>query len=251
MKKQVNILWTGGLDSTCRMVELSRFPYIIQPYYIMDPSRQSTKYEMSAMTGIRELLISDERTKSDIKPTIFVNIHDITKDDEITESRYRLHNRYGLGIQYEWLARYAKQSQIKLELGLQFSPTGRILKCIEENSKFLETKDHQYHVLMIDTDHSAKDVVNVFENFLFPASLYHKTKNEEVMMIRELMGNDEILKRTWFCHQPIFGLSCGHCHPCKDVIHEGMTWRISKIGYILGGCRKILIKMRSFVNVII
>lgn len=36
----INILWTGGLDSTCRVAQLSQMGnIIIQPYYIIDPCR--------------------------------------------------------------------------------------------------------------------------------------------------------------------------------------------------------------------
>lgn len=35
----VNILWTGGLDSSFRVIELSQMEVIIQPYYIIDPVR--------------------------------------------------------------------------------------------------------------------------------------------------------------------------------------------------------------------
>ena len=31
MKKIVNVLWTGGLDSTCRIVELTQYDIIVQP----------------------------------------------------------------------------------------------------------------------------------------------------------------------------------------------------------------------------
>ncbi len=51
----VHILWTGGLDSTCRVIELSRMEGItIQPYYLLDPRRHSTRQEIRAISRIFE-----------------------------------------------------------------------------------------------------------------------------------------------------------------------------------------------------
>jgi len=37
-----------------------------------------------------------------------------------------------------------------------------------------------------------------------------------------------IMKKTWFCHQPIFGkIPCGKCDPCQQTMNErGMKKRI-------------------------
>lgn len=52
--KKVNILWTGGLDSSCRIIELSRMNVEIQPYYIWDTTRDSIKQEIRAMKRITQ-----------------------------------------------------------------------------------------------------------------------------------------------------------------------------------------------------
>lgn len=242
-KRRINILWTGGLDSTCRVVELSRYPYIVQPYYLIDPSRRSTKNEMKAMTDIRGLLLQNYQTMCELLPIKYVCISDIPTDEVISNSWQKLHESFGLGIQYDWLARYASYNNIKLEMGLQFSPVGRVARTIESLSSLSNIQEKEYHVLTIDQNHSSQEVIDVFGNFLFPFSLYHKKKYDEMLMIREWTGNDDIVKRTWFCHHPVFGLPCGHCHPCQDVRKEGMSWRLSYIGYILGCFRLILFKI--------
>ena len=40
-KTTVNVLWTGGFDSTYRIVELSRLNVVVQPYYLLDEKRRS------------------------------------------------------------------------------------------------------------------------------------------------------------------------------------------------------------------
>lgn len=50
-------------------------------------------------------------------------------------------------------------------------------------------------------------------------------------------GYNRTIKKTWFCHRPIWGMPCGHCNPCKDCLNEGLAFRVPKLGYILGGLR--------------
>ena len=55
-KTAVLVLWTGGWDSTFRIVELSRSFCSIQPIYVIDPERQSIGYELAAMDAIVDSL---------------------------------------------------------------------------------------------------------------------------------------------------------------------------------------------------
>lgn len=50
----VNVLWTGGLDSSYRIIELSRLDIDIQPYYIYDHTRGSIKHELKAIKMITD-----------------------------------------------------------------------------------------------------------------------------------------------------------------------------------------------------
>lgn len=47
----VYILWTGGWDSTFRVVELSLKNQTIQPLYCVDKNRKSIDKEIEAMRG--------------------------------------------------------------------------------------------------------------------------------------------------------------------------------------------------------
>ena len=49
------------------------------------------------------------------------------------------------------------------------------------------------------------------------------------------IGLNDIITKTHFYHQPVFGMTCGQCPPpCKDALNEGMKWRVSKFGLLLG-----------------
>lgn len=50
--KVIKILWTGGWDSTFRIVELSRKEVTICPLYVIDNDRKSKNFEIKAMNKI-------------------------------------------------------------------------------------------------------------------------------------------------------------------------------------------------------
>jgi hypothetical protein len=53
----IHLLWTGGWDSTFRLIDLALTrKFRVQPYYLLDVSRRSTGHELLAMTRLRDLL---------------------------------------------------------------------------------------------------------------------------------------------------------------------------------------------------
>ena len=225
----VHILWTGGLDSTARIVELSRYPITIQPYYIIDPGRASMEYEKKAMKSIRERLINDTNTKAIFLTVKEIKLDDIHPDLEITDAWRELSGKYHIGSQYDFLARYAKQHKITFELGVERGDM-KTQTCIKEESRMLSCQDAVGTNHIIDEKISSKNVWTVFRYFKFP--LWDKYKQDEVDMMESLNCGD-IVNMTWFCHSPLLGKPCGHCNPCKDARHYGFSWRLSKSRYIL------------------
>ena len=99
----VKILWTGGFDSSCRMVQLSKYPVTVQPYYLRD-NRVSEQKELEAIAAITSDIENHPETKCIILPLIQFNVADIKPDPEITEGYRRIRDLTGLGSQYDWLA---------------------------------------------------------------------------------------------------------------------------------------------------
>lgn len=95
-----------------------------------------------------------------------------------------------------------------------------------------------YSVYQIDTLKSSKEGNLIFKDLLFPSTLWHMSKLNEVEGYKSL-GFEKTIKKTWFCHRPVFGLPCGHCNPCKDCLNEGLAFRVPLIGRILGTVRRI------------
>ena len=105
-------MWTGGLDSTYTMIVYSRYEIEIQPYYLRH-GRKSEKYELLTMKDILEDLLSRKDTKAVILPLIVIGEEDIPGDPEVEASYRRLKDDGGLGSQYDWIARYARQAQVR------------------------------------------------------------------------------------------------------------------------------------------
>lgn len=232
----VHILWTGGLDSTYRVVELSRQKCVIQPHYVM--VRKNVEYELKAISGITNILSNDKRTIAEIRPVETLQKSELEEYADIQLAWDFLHEKKGFNSsQYPYLARYARQKKLKLEMGIQFSEGGSVVEVVDE-SYLVDCPDHD-DLMMIDPVKGAQEWASytLFKDFLFPKSLYHKTKVEEIEELKR-MGYDEVLKKVWTCFNPVFGMPCGHCFPCQSAMKEGAGELIPTVGYILGGLRR-------------
>ena len=241
--KTVNILWTGGLDSTYRIIELSRMQITIQPFYILDGTRKSVKQEQKAMEKITKDIRNCELTKADLRPFKTINVSEINEDCDITKAWSVLNEKYAIGSQYDFLARFAKQYNLELEVGLEKSERSKASNAIKGETEIClrneKTEGDVYSVYSVDAIRSSNEGALIFQNLLLPASLWNMTKLDEVEGYKNF-GFEKSIKDTWFCHRPIFGLPCGHCNPCKDCLNEGMAYRVPRLGYFLGGVRRLL-----------
>lgn len=225
----VNILWTGGFDSTFRMVQLSKYKVTVQPYYLLDPKfRRSVKNELYAIAKITDDIQKHPETKCLIKSLIKVNVSDLTPDREISEAYERLRKRESIGSQYDWLARFAK-TYTGLELCIEPGISAKARSCILKLGEVIKISDSEIAYYVIDKGKSDKDLVSVFGDFHFPYPLFEITK---LQMIEEYykLGFRDTLNKTWFCHNPVNNQPCGVCTPCKLVIEEGLVFRIPTAG---------------------
>ncbi len=233
--RTINILWTGGLDSTFRIVELSQCNCTIQPYYMLIETRKSFHHELKSINKISRILRNDKRTRAKLLNPIIINEKDIPRDVSIFDSWLRLMN--GNSWQYYIIAKYAHLHHLDMEMGLQFSPNGSVTSVIDE-TLLIPYLDSNYNVMMIDKNRANQDILNVFGNFFFPKSLYHKTKREEIDILQR-DGYATIVKNVWFCFNPMWGYPCGHCFPCFSYEKEGVSLpRIGKMLYAIRNLNK-------------
>ncbi len=226
-RQKVKILWTGGFDSTFRMVQLSRLKVDIQPYYVTD-ERKSEELELKAISAITKDIVNHPETKCVVHPLIIYKTSDIEPDKLLTESYNKLYKKNLLGSQYDWLGRFAKMVP-GLELCLEKSDTSKAYKCILANGRVLKVKDKALSHYIIDENNSDPDFYRVFKNYRLPYPLFTITKLQMVEEFKRL-GFEDTMTKTWFCHSPFKEEPCGVCNPCKSVIEEGLAFRIPPQG---------------------
>ena len=224
----INLFWTGGWDSSFRLIQLV-FIYKkkVQPYYIIDPDRNSTSLEIRAMTNIKEALIKKRPEIEDlILPTIFKELNQIQPNQTITESYKRLILKESIGIQYEWLARFCVEEGINdMEISNEtaiYDEDNRTRKLLGDDLDKFETEYGVYYKL--NDIAKGKDVYSIYGNFNF--SMFDFTK-QNMFEYSKNSGFVDVMKLTWFCHTPTKKINpCGKCHPCQTVYHEGLKWRL-------------------------
>lgn len=234
----VNVLWTGGLDSTFRICELSRLEVNIQPYYIIE-ERKSENFELRAIQEITNYLRHDPNTKATILDLKTEQLNTFPKDNLIEKAWCRLREKYLIGSQYEYLANFAKHANLILEVGLECSPRSKAYNALTSEGKLkIITNSCGCEEYMISMDECSEDLKTVFGNFRFPRRLFESSKLQEIEILKD-MGLGKIVGMTWFCHTPIWGYPCGRCNPCKDALNEGLSWRVPVMGRFLGIVRGI------------
>lgn len=223
MNLQANLLWTGGWDSTYRLVELSQREIVVQPIYVYGDNRSSERYERKAMSIILEMLKDDSRTKAKILPVKFVDKKIIVQDIGITAAYNRVYKKTKLGSQQEWISCLAKQYP-NLEIGTE--------KTDESISKIMQTinlygkieKDTMGHNVFVANE-SGNDGDVLFGNLRFP--IIHRS-GPEMRDDIDRWGYSDVMNNIWFCHRPYYGDLCGVCHPCQLKIETRMQHLFSK-----------------------
>lgn len=235
MNTVVNVFWTGGLDSTYRICELSLIDHVeIHPIYVK--FRHNYKEELNAIEIMSKKIIANPLTKATLFPIKVVDIDSITIDKDIYEAYewVKEHNIVELGlkrfpIQYMYLASFCKKEKLFCEISIEDEPHNRMKMAI---NKFGLLTDNQYGIegvryYALDKVNSNEYLYSLLQYFHFPNPLYHMSKQEEIKKYKEY-GYESIIGDTWFCHNPIKGKPCGYCSPCRQVMIAGMSYRLPK-----------------------
>ncbi len=225
--KTVNILWTGGWDSTFRVLSLvSGYDCTLQPYYVLDRQRRSWEIELATIDRIIERCSRPEAAFRGriLRPRIEEK-DAIAENPEITANFRRLQARGHVAPQSEWLSRFVRQSGIPaLEFCIHKDDrTEEILSGhVREKAGFPTVT----YVLAEDEE----PALSIYRGFEFP--LFKLTKSD-MMAVAEREGFLDILEMAWFCHTPIAGPApCGVCTPCHGAIEEGMGHRVGWRGHL-------------------
>lgn len=203
----VNILWTGGWDSTFRMIQLARESQYIQPFYIIDTKRPSTLKEISQIQKIKYDL-SKKYLGCEIKEVKFIELNSIEIDKTFKLAYDKLRQESFMGSQYLWIGALSWQIE-NLELSIHQDDKAEYFA----RQLFAEKEGTPIEELKL-----------LFGQLKFPLLNYTKLD-----MKKEAVDNQdiEILNKSWFCFTPINNQPCGVCNPCKYSLAEGMDYRFS------------------------
>lgn len=216
------LLWTGGWDSTFRLLQLLLVERrSVEPYYVVEGARRASSAEQGAMRSIRELLrTSHPEASARLQETIEVPLDQIAADAQIF-STYEKALHFGfIGGQYEWLARMCAQRGVTdMELAIHQDDKARALL-----AELIDASRRQ-----LDPRHAGDPRYELFQYFRFP--VFDMTKQQMRSAARK-DGFEELMALTWFCHRPRAGQPCGVCNPCIYTIEEGLADRVPLAGRV-------------------
>lgn len=211
-----SVFWTGGFDSSFRVLQLLSNSKSVQPFYLLDCWRKSTINELKAMQRIRNLIRENHPDWHDrLLPTQYLDAYSILQDARLSALFGRIRAKAFLGSQYLDLALARKQFALgSIELSVQKS--GRLLSSVL-NKSFGDDPESRDQELVTD-------ILTFFEGFSFP--LINQTKVQLAKTSIE-QGFGSYLNMTWFCHTPTrSGQPCGVCGPCQYAIQDGLGHRL-------------------------
>lgn len=228
----VNLLWTGGWDSTFRLLQLAAAGSEIQPHYIRDTNRDSLEKEIQVMRDIRQR-VNEKFPKTFIRNIEIIDLPDINVCADFKQAHQNLLARGWIGDQYIFIASYCRQYKIEnLELSLERLHPGR--RAVMPSLENTENNVRGYRVI---SSAANNDLLCLFGQFSFP--ILSLTKLD---MLENSKESDflDILNMTWFCHQPFFGKPCGSCNPCMSTLEEGLRYRFSTLSLARYRLKKFL-----------
>lgn len=228
--QHINLLWTGGWDSTFQLLQLvldnkSK----VQPYYIIDPKRNSMNNELLAIRTIKEnLFIQDPEIKKLILPIIFCMVDDIKIDDDIQNAFIAYKKEKHIGIQYLWLASFCKSNKLSnMQLSVEKSAVpDPNLWDTNLKGKLIKQKNHNQVVSIMNATFIGTKEYEIFQYFSFP--LLEVTK-QDMWQIAKEKNWLPIINHSWFCGFPTKkNEPCGVCIACNQTLTEGFAYRIPK-----------------------
>jgi len=218
-ERVIEILWTGGYDSSFRIAQLSKLPISIKPYYLSD-NRSSEYAELLAIRNVSNALRKKSDTLCTLLDLTIVPMSERIEFPATSAAFTRLLEHDFFGSQYEWLGWF---SEIHPGIELSVHQDDKAVILINKHGAFRKIIDDTIgDLFVIDETKSDRDIVTLFRNFHFPLYQYTKRRMKDEYA---RLGCEDIVDLTWFCFTPVDGKPCGTCNPCKYTIEEGLSWR--------------------------
>jgi len=211
--KAVDLFWSGGWDSTFRLLQLLLLDNKkVQPHYMVWGG-DAIGETIEAMQEIRAKLYSVyPEVKKMLLPINFFDAQSITPNERIANAFTTLEKTCRVGGQHLKLAQFCDQNNIEEAEQGTLENDNRNLNLIRYISEF-----------KIDKEKSSKEIYELFKYFKFPLIDYGKKDMDDV--VKE-QGWGDIMYLTWFCRRPINGRPCRFCGNCTDTVINGMGKRL-------------------------
>lgn len=219
----VDLLWTGGWDSTFRLLQLllvHRVPVV--PWYLCDGTRPSTPVELGTMQRIADRLRADHpHTRELLRPLRVASVEDVPVDDGILAALRAIRERSYIGSQYAWLPAFCEERGIAdMELGVHVDDK---VQALLRGFTIGFVHPCGFHSLRVDPRHAGTPEHRLFGLFSLPLFDIDKVG---IAKEAESRGWEALMDMTWFCHTPVRGRPCGLCAPCVYTIEEGLAHRV-------------------------
>jgi Queuosine biosynthesis protein QueC len=219
MDKPKYVLWTGGWDSTFRIIQLFNKSLTLQPIYVIDKGRKSTKKEIETIELLTdEIPLKFKASTGKILPAKFVERDKIPSDLYLKLIYRIIKKRRSIGKQYYWLACLSK-SYDNLEQCFHKEDRGQLIS-IDELTEI--TDDTGGRNWVINRKKMGFLRSQLFKNVRFPLIYSSKLEMKE---FAEKHGFIDIMNKTWFCHKSS-EKPCGKCSPCKQYVIDGFGYRL-------------------------
>ncbi len=209
--KKIEILWTGGFDSTFMLCLLARTKSaVIQPYYL-DIKRSIQKDEHRAIREIMKVLRKKKDLKAKILPVKFVKQEYFVPFDDVVKALEKYAGKpYVVGGQQRFIAEFSKTHKgICWGHERYLDKPGHITQLFLDKANWKFTEDGVGYFTKEDCD---PDVFTLFGNLTCPVASY-----SEPMMWEKIQewGYEDVFEHICFCYYPIDGKPCGSCLPCN------------------------------------
>lgn len=259
--KTYNVCWSGGLDSTLVVTQLTQFPVIIRPFYIKGLTyRLSEPQELDAIAAIAELLLADPRTKAKLLPlTIIENGDQRAKDREIIRAHRRIYThlledykaQHGgvlppagsqqvyvdsafVSPQYVACASLAKYLGETIELGVICDDLEHVFA---SRSFFTSTASDELtgrKIMFLREDTPDKDLYTLFRDIQFPLAGQQMYKRD-IWQWYSQHQYTQVRSKTISCQDPVLHADgtwepCGVCTACIGLIHEHLQEPFTEAG---------------------
>ena len=249
-----NVCWSGGLDSTFIVTQLSCFPVVIRPFYIKGQTfRQSEPQEFAAIAAIHELLLADPRTKARLLPLEVLEKDDPRiKDREIVKAHRRIYmhllgeykDQHGgelppagsqqiyadgafISPQYVACASLAKNLGGVIEIGLLKDDFEGSVPALKSGSaEVLHDETTGRSLLVLGEGTADRNLYELFKDLRFPIAGQGMCKRD-VWNWYEENNYLQVRAMTNFCQAPVIHEDgtwepCGTCTACIGVIRENV-----------------------------